>query len=167
MNLSVYHSDFNPPSNWFQYIYNDNSNKHILFRGFPYLLSYIYWEIYPHFNSNYTHIIFTGLNSKQRHTLYIWLYNINSKFNKCVINEKSSISIEIDEDWNINMDIANYTNNFSTYTYISNHANIFNIKLDFKIKIKNELIEMIDSIKNNINYQDYDNILKCLQKFQF
>lgn len=161
-------STFKPPSNWFLYIPNDNNDyKNQIFRGFPFLISYIYWEMEKHISSNFSYITFTELDSKQRHTLYIWLYNMNSKFRKCKFNNKTSISIEINEEWNYNINVANYSNEFSTYTYIPNHSIIFNNKLNLQIQIKNQLIEMIDSIKNNINYQDYDNILKCLLKFQF
>ena len=163
-------SNFKPNDNWNIYIKNNPHLLYSLFNGFPYLICDIYNIMTQYINSDYTHIIFTELDFKQRHTLYVWLYCINSKYTKCIINNKRSISIEINEEWDVYPIYAIYCNEFSIYTRILDYTTIFNIKCyknTKKYKIKLELIDAINSIKNNINYNDYINILSILYEFKF
>jgi hypothetical protein len=172
MNNSII-SDLTPSDNWFEYINNEpDINNWNAFNGYPNLIYAIFCKVSYYINTNYTHIIFTELDFKQRHTVYIWLYNMNTKFFKTIINNKRAISVEIDEEaWVVTPEIAAFSNQFSTYTYIDNFSLVFNIYLIYKyptsskIDIKHEIVDMINSIKNSIDNDIYNNIIDILNTF--
>lgn len=172
MNNSII-SHFIPSNNWFEYINNEpDINNLTQFNGYPNLIYDIFCIVSDYINTNYTHVIFTELDFKQRHTVYIWLFNMNTKFYKTIINNKRSISVEIDEEaWTITPEIALFSNEFSGYTYIQNFSHVFNIypiyknttssKIDTKLKI----IDIINSIKHSIDTNIYKNIIDILNTF--
>lgn len=163
-------SDYVPSNNWFKYINNEpDINNFTQFNGYPHLIYDIFCIVSDYINTDYTHVIFTELNFKQRYTVYIWLFNMNTKFSKTIINNKRSISVEIDEEsWIITPEIAQFSNEFSDYTYIFNFSLVFNIyknttssKIDTKLKI----INIINSIKHSIDPNIYINIIDILNTF--
>lgn len=169
MNNSIV-SNLKPTDNWFQYIHNEpDINNETQFNGYPYLIYYIFCEVSKYINTDYTNVIFTELDFRQRHTVYIWLYNMNMKFFKTIINDKRSISIEIDEEaWIVSPEIAQFSNEFSMYTYIQNFSQVFNLNTlinTSKNNIKLQIIDMINSIKHSINPDIYNNIMDILNTF--
>lgn len=172
MNNSII-SDFIPSNNWFEYINNEpDINNLTQFNGYPNLIYDIFCIVSDFINTNYTHVIFTELDIKQRHTVYIWLFNMNTKFSKIIINNKRAISVEIDEEaWTITPEIAQFSNEFSSYTYIQNFSHVFNIHTIYKnptsskIDIKLKIIDIIHSIKHSIDPHIYKNIIDILNTF--
>lgn len=167
-------SDYVPSNNWFEYINNEpDINNLTQFNGYPNLIYDIFCIVTDYINTYYTHVIFTELDFKQRHTVYIWLFNMNTKFSKKIINNKRSISVEIDEEsWNVTPEIAQFSNEFSTYTYTQNFSQVFNIypiyknPASSKVDIKLQIIDMVNSIQHSIDPDIYKNIIDILNTFQ-